>query len=79
MPNMNGFDLSRAVRKEENGSDPRHSIIAITANALESEIEQCRASGIDEIITKPINMTNLRHILDKRMPRSRAQSKSLAH
>lgn len=79
MPNMDGFDLSRAVRKEENGSGIRRSIIAITANALESEIEQCMASGMDEIITKPIDMTNLRHILNKRMPRPRIPVSALEH
>lgn len=79
MPNMDGFDLSRAVRKEENGSGIRRSIIAITANALESEIEQCMASGMDEIITKPIDMTNLRHILNKRMPRPRIPASALEH
>ncbi len=71
MPRMDGFDLSRAVRQHENGSGTRRSIIAITANALESEIEQCMASGMDDIITKPIDLKNLRHVLDKRMPPAR--------
>ena len=79
MPNMDGFDLSRAVRKEENGSGIHRAIIAITANALESEIEQCMASGMDDIITKPIDMTQLRHTLNKRMPRPRIPASVLEH
>lgn len=68
MPNMDGFSLSRTIRKHENGSDSHCSIIAVTANALESELEHCKTSGMDEVITKPIDMKNLRHILEKRMP-----------
>lgn len=79
MPNMDGFELSRAIRQDEEGADARLPIIAITANALESEIEQCTEAGIDEIITKPIDMTNLRHVLNKRMPRSKLPARLLAN
>lgn len=79
MPKMDGFSLSRTIRKHENGSGSHRTIIAVTANALESELEHCKTSGMDEVITKPIDMKNLRHILEKRMPTAQTAPSLNAH
>lgn len=52
MPIMDGVAASIAIRNELNSSVP---IIALTANALESEKEKCWQAGMNEYITKPYN------------------------
>jgi signal transduction histidine kinase/CheY-like chemotaxis protein len=52
MPVMDGVAASIAIRKELNSNVP---IIALTANALESEKEKCWQAGMNEYITKPYN------------------------
>lgn len=52
MPIMDGVAASKAIRKELNSNVP---IIALTANALESEKEKCWQAGMNEYITKPYN------------------------
>jgi|GEM_PF-3038689 len=55
MPNMNGFDLVKAIRREE-GRGRRLPIIALTANAMDGEAERCLAAGMDDYLAKPVEM-----------------------
>jgi signal transduction histidine kinase/DNA-binding response OmpR family regulator len=57
MPVMDGVAASIAIRNELNSNVP---IIALTANALESEKEKCWQAGMNEYITKPYNPEHLR-------------------
>jgi signal transduction histidine kinase/CheY-like chemotaxis protein len=57
MPVMDGVAASVAIRKELNSKVP---IIALTANALESEKEKCWQAGMNEYITKPYNPEHLK-------------------
>jgi signal transduction histidine kinase/CheY-like chemotaxis protein/HPt (histidine-containing phosphotransfer) domain-containing protein len=57
MPVMDGVAASIAIRKELKSNVP---IIALTANALESEKEKCWQAGMNEYITKPYNPEFLR-------------------
>lgn len=61
MPIMDGYDLARAIRRDEKrtGNTPV-PIIAITANALEGEAEKCYASGMNGYLTKPFSLDQLR-------------------
>ena len=52
MPVMDGVAAAKAIRNELNSNVP---IIALTANALESEKEKCWQAGMNEYITKPYN------------------------
>lgn len=66
MPEMDGYALSRAIRKiEAEKGLPRTTIIAWTANALPRENEQCFASGMDDLLVKPANLTLLKKTLAK--------------
>lgn len=59
MPVMNGIDATRIIRSE--GS--RVPIIALTANALDGDRERFLEAGMDEYLTKPIDIGNLERIL----------------
>lgn len=67
MPQMDGYDLARAVRLGEGGRT-RTPIIALTANALRGEAERCRAAGMDDYISKPVPLKELQVVLDKWLP-----------
>jgi CheY-like chemotaxis protein len=58
MPEMDGLEASRRiVARYPNGERPR--IIAMTANAMQGDREQCLAAGMDDYITKPIRVEHL--------------------
>ncbi len=68
MPEMNGYDLVREIRQLESASGRRAPLIAITANALEADVEKCYAVGVDDVIPKPVELEDLRSALDKWVP-----------
>lgn len=57
MPEMDGFEASKAIRQIEmrNKVEKKSTIIALTAAAFQSEKIRCHKSGMDEFITKPID------------------------
>jgi signal transduction histidine kinase/CheY-like chemotaxis protein len=54
MPVMGGVEATQKIRSLE-GTKSQVPIIALTANAMESDFEACRVAGMNDIITKPIN------------------------
>jgi PAS domain S-box-containing protein len=67
MPEMDGYELTAAIRAAEQGS--RHTpIVALTANALRGEAEHCRAMGMDDYLSKPVQLTSLKATLEKWLP-----------
>ncbi len=67
MPRMDGYDLTRAIRLAEAGR-PRIPIIALTANALRGEADRCRAAGMDDYLSKPAPLSELKAALEKWLP-----------
>jgi PAS domain S-box-containing protein len=59
MPNMDGFDLTSAVREGEQTSDKHTPIVALTANALVGEAERCLNAGMDDYLAKPVRLKEL--------------------
>ena len=67
MPEMDGYELTARIRGEE-PSDARIPIIAVTANALHGEAQRCIDAGMDDFITKPVQVEVLRRVLARWMP-----------
>ncbi len=60
MPEMDGYQATQAIRRWELGQQRRVAIVAMTAAAMKSDREQCIESGMDDYITKPVDI----HALD---------------
>ena len=62
MPELDGHGLAQAIRADEAsaGSVSRIPILALTANALRDEAARVRAAGMDEYLTKPIQLADAR-------------------
>ncbi len=59
MPEMGGFDATRAIRVAEGPAGPHVPIVALTAHAMSGDRERCLAAGMDGYLTKPIDEDNL--------------------
>lgn len=66
MPIMNGFDATREIRKiEERDGKKRAIIIAVTANAMAGDRERCMEAGMDDYISKPIQVIELQQMIQR--------------
>ncbi len=72
MPDMDGYTLAENIRREEarlgTPAAQRLPILALTANALRGEVLRAQAAGMDEYLTKPLQLHLLKEALDKWMP-----------
>ena len=73
MPEMDGYTLAEAIRREELHRGPawqqRMPILALTANALRGEAIRAQVAGMDEYLTKPLQLNLLKAALRKWLPR----------
>ena len=67
MPEMDGYEASRTIRSAEQTGQPTVTIIAMTANALKGDRERCLEAGMDDYVTKPIRMAELKTVIEKNM------------
>jgi len=67
MPKIDGYELTATIRAED--SSLRHTvIIALTANTLKGEAKRCLDAGMDDYLSKPATLENLKTMLNKWLP-----------
>lgn len=73
MPEIDGFELTKTIRELES-KNCHTPIVALTANALKGEREHCLNAGMDDYLSKPVQLEELRLMLEKYMARSQPDS-----
>ncbi|WP_372999925.1 response regulator [Sulfurimonas sp.] len=66
MPELDGYDTTKAIRAEEAGDIyTKIPIVAMTANAMHGDQEKCKSAGMSDYLAKPIDRELLKNILIK--------------
>lgn len=66
MPVMDGYETTRAIREGAAGESYCNiPIIAMTANAMDGDRERCLESGMDEYLSKPVDMSHMHEIIER--------------
>ncbi len=63
MPNMNGYEATQAIRAMDRPYAKEIPIVAMTANAFAEDVLRCKKAGMNEHITKPIDIDILARVL----------------
>ncbi|GJQ58348.1 MAG: hypothetical protein SCALA701_11490 [Candidatus Scalindua sp.] len=68
MPEMDGYDATSTIR-DQNSAVLNHNIpiIAMTANAMKGDREKCLEAGMDDYVSKPINIKILSDVIDRNL------------
>ena len=65
MPEMNGVEATMAIRRrEEESGRARTPIVAVTANAMTHQLAEYLAAGMDGVVAKPVEITNLFSVME---------------
>ena len=67
MPKMNGYDAARTIRNAGYTAIP---IIAMTANAFADDVQAAKKAGMNEHVSKPINVKHLKAVLETYLRRN---------
>ena len=65
MPELDGFEATRAIRRQEKGTGRHLPIIAMTAYAMREDREKCLTAGMDDYLAKPVARDKLCAMLEK--------------
>ncbi|TAM89652.1 response regulator [bacterium] len=74
MPELDGFEATRAIRRMETRTGGHVPIIAMTANALEEDRRACIVAGMDDYISKPVAFSELHDVLQRWLPAAPARA-----
>ncbi len=67
MPVMDGFEATRQIRRIEERGRRHTPIVALTASVLPQDREKCFAAGMDEFLTKPVSLDDIRSLIKRWM------------
>ncbi|WP_297430833.1 response regulator, partial [Clostridium sp.] len=65
MPELNGYETTKIIRKNEVGKNVHIPIIAMTAYAMQGDKEMCIEMGMDDYISKPFDINILGKTISK--------------
>jgi PAS domain S-box-containing protein len=68
MPEMDGLEATREIRRLEAGTFLRIPIVAMTAGAMAEDRENCLKAGMDGYVTKPVSRESLAEVLARWLP-----------
>jgi len=68
MPEIDGFETTRLIRKNETEIGGHIPIVAMTANAMPSDRKKCLQAGMDDYLAKPVTLKSLKDILTRWLP-----------
>ena len=63
MPDIDGYQVLEKIKQSEGLGDP--AVIAITANAMHSDIEKGMQAGFNDYLTKPLNVEEFLALIDR--------------
>lgn len=63
MPNMDGAEVVRNIRKLNRTDDLTIPVIAMTANAFKEDIQKCMDAGMNEHLAKPVDIKKMLEVL----------------
>jgi len=78
MPDMDGLEATSRIREKERGTGRRVPIVAMTAQAAESDRLRCLESGMDAYISKPVNVPELMKLIESAVPRGNSMNIDLS-
>lgn len=64
MPVMNGYEAARQIRNSEQSDSASVPIVAMTANAFAEDVVESKKAGMNEHITKPLDLVQLKECMD---------------
>ena len=67
MPEMDGYEATRRIRRLENQEIASKPIIAMTANAFEEDVQEALKAGMNDHMTKPIRIETLYALMRKNL------------
>jgi PAS domain S-box-containing protein len=65
MPRMDGLEATAAIRETEKESRGHVPIVAMTAHAMKGDMERCLEAGMDDYLSKPVDLARLREAVER--------------
>ncbi len=65
MPELDGYEATHAIRFKERGTGRHTTIVALTAHAMAGSREFCLGAGMDDYLSKPFSLEQLREVMSR--------------